>query len=106
MQNIAILCSGGDVSGMNAALKRFVEYSFVKGLTPYFIYNGYEGLIDNAIYEVGYKDVAGIIVNGGTKIRSSRSKRFMEDDYRKQAIDNLNKHKIDSSCCFGWRWFF
>lgn len=95
MQNIAILCSGGDVSGMNATLKRFVEYSFVKGLTPYFISNGYEGLIDNAIYEVGYKDVAGIIVNGGTKIRSSRSKRFMEDDYRKQAIDNLYKHKID-----------
>lgn len=101
MQNIAILCSGGDVSGMNAALKRFVEYSFVKGLTPYFIYNGYEGLIDNAIYEVGYKDVAGIIVNGGTKIRSSRSKRFMEDDYRKQAIDNLNKHKIDHLVVLG-----
>ena len=101
MQNIAILCSGGDVSGMNAALKRFVEYSFVKGLKPYFIYNGYEGLIDNAIYEVGYKDVAGIIVNGGTKIRSSRSKRFMEDDYRKQAIDNLNKHKIDHLVVLG-----
>ncbi|MCW8820607.1 MAG: 6-phosphofructokinase [Sulfurovum sp.] len=94
MKNIAILCSGGDVSGMNAALKRFVEYSFVKGLTPYFVYNGYEGLIDNTIYEVGYKDVAGIIVNGGTKIRSSRSKRFMEENYRKQAIDNLNEHNI------------
>jgi len=37
MKNIAILCSGGDVSGMNAALKRFVEYSFDKGLTPYFV---------------------------------------------------------------------
>lgn len=94
MKNIAILCSGGDVSGMNAALKRFVEYSIAKGLTPYFVYNGYEGLIDNTIYEAGYKDVAGIIVNGGTKIRSSRSKRFMEEDYRKQAIDNLNNHKI------------
>lgn len=94
MKNIAILCSGGDVSGMNAALKRFVEYSFVKGLTPYFVYNGYEGLIDNDIHEIGYKDVAGIIVNGGTKIRSSRSKRFREEEYRKQAIENLNNHKI------------
>ncbi len=94
MKNIAILCSGGDVSGMNAALKRFVEYSIAKGLTPYFVYNGYEGLIDGTICAVGYKDVAGIIVNGGTKIRSSRSKRFMEDDYRKQAIDNLNDLKI------------
>ena len=41
MKNIAILCSGGDVSGMNAALKRFVEYSISKGLTPYFVENGY-----------------------------------------------------------------
>ncbi len=94
MKNIAILCSGGDVSGMNAALKRFVEYSFLKGLTPYFVDNGYEGLIDNKIYQVGYKDVSGIIVNGGTKIHSSRSKRFMEEAYRKQAIENLHAHQI------------
>jgi len=40
LKNIAILCSGGDVSGMNAALKRFVEYSKMKGLKPYFIKNG------------------------------------------------------------------
>ena len=42
MNNIAILCSGGDVSGMNPALKHFVEYSIEKNLTPYFIYDGYE----------------------------------------------------------------
>ncbi len=41
MGNIAILCSGGDVSGMNPALKRFVEYSFERGLTPYFVYDGF-----------------------------------------------------------------
>ncbi|HEY9191142.1 MAG TPA: 6-phosphofructokinase [Sulfurovum sp.] len=94
MKNIAILCSGGDVSGMNAALKRFVEYSLAKGLKPFFVHNGYEGLIDDTITEAGYKDVAGIIVNGGTRIRSSRSKRFMEEKYRRQAIENLNKHDI------------
>jgi 6-phosphofructokinase 1 len=94
MKNIAILCSGGDVSGMNAALKRFVEYSIAKGLKPYFVHNGYEGLIDNTITEAGYEDVAGIIVNGGTKIRSSRSKRFMEERYRRQAIENLGQHDI------------
>ncbi|GIU00265.1 ATP-dependent 6-phosphofructokinase [Sulfurovum sp. TSL6] len=94
MKNIAILCSGGDVSGMNAALKRFVEYSIGKGLTPYFVNNGFEGLIDNNIYKAGYRDVAGIISRGGTKIRSSRSKRFMEQSYRKQALDNLKAHNI------------
>jgi len=89
MDNIAILCSGGDVSGMNAALKRFVEYSKAKGLTPYFVNKGYEGLIDNEIYKADYVDVAGIISRGGTKIHSSRSARFMEKKYRQIAIDNL-----------------
>lgn len=95
MKNIAILCSGGDVSGMNAALKRFVEYSIAKGLTPYFVENGFEGLIDNHIYQAGYRDVAGIISRGGTKIKSARSKRFMEQMYRKQAITNLKSHAIE-----------
>ncbi len=94
MQNIAILCSGGDVSGMNAALKRFVEYSIAKGLTPYFVNNGFEGLIDNNIYRANYSDVAGIISRGGTKIKTSRSTRFMEQGYRKQALDNLKEHHI------------
>lgn len=94
MENIAILCSGGDVSGMNAALKRFVEYSIGKGLTPYFVDYGFEGLIDNKIYPAGYSDVAGIISRGGTKIHSSRSKRFMEQGYRKEALDNLKSHDI------------
>ena len=52
MKNIAILCSGGDVSGMNPALKHFVEYAKEKKLTPYFVYDGYEGLIENKIQEV------------------------------------------------------
>ena len=95
MTNIAILCSGGDVSGMNAALKRFVEYSIAKGLTPYFVNKGYEGLIDNKIYKAGYSDVSRIISRGGTKIHTSRSKRFMEKAYRKQALDNLRSHQIE-----------
>ncbi len=94
MENIAILCSGGDVSGMNAALKRFVEYSISKGLTPYFVHNGYEGLIDNKIYQARYSDVAGIVSRGGTKIHTSRSKRFLEKAYRQQALDNLKSHQI------------
>lgn len=94
MKNIAILCSGGDVSGMNAALKRFVEYSMLQGLTPFFIENGYKGLIDNNIYQASYSDVAGILSYGGTKIYTSRSKRFREASYRKIAIANLRSHQI------------
>ncbi len=93
MLYIAIICSGGDVSGMNPALKHFVEYSQQKNLTPYFVYDGFEGLIDNNIKVASYSDVAGIITRGGTKIGSARSKRFMQKKYRdiaKQNLDALN----------------
>ena len=94
MSNIAILCSGGDVSGMNPALKQFVEYSLQNNLTPYFVYDGYEGLIDNNIKEASYCDVAGIITRGGTKIGSARSQRFMIQEYRQTAKENLDKLNV------------
>lgn len=93
-KKIAILCSGGDVSGMNPALKRFVEYAFARGMEPYFVQHGFEGLIDNLITPAGYSDVAGIITRGGTKIGSSRSIRFMEPAFRSLAAENLRTHGI------------
>ena len=101
MKNIAIICSGGDVSGMNPALKHFVEYSKQKGLTPYFIYDGYEGLIDNNIKEASYNNVSGIISRGGTKIGSTRSKRFLEKKYRKIAKQNLDVLNINMLVILG-----
>lgn len=101
MKNIAILCSGGDVSGMNPALKHFVEHSLRKNLTPYFVYDGFEGLIDDNIKEVSYCDVAGIITRGGTKIGSARSTRFMKKEFREIAKHNLDKHNIDMLVVLG-----
>ncbi|HIC43476.1 MAG TPA: ATP-dependent 6-phosphofructokinase [Sulfurimonas sp.] len=101
MNKIAILCSGGDVSGMNPAIKRFVEYSFNQGLEPYFVYGGYEGLIDNIIKKAVYSDVTGIIHRGGTKIYSARSTRFTEKKYRQIAADNLNALGIDKLIILG-----
>ncbi len=101
MKKIAILCSGGDVSGMNAALKRFVEYAHYHELIPYFIQDGYEGLIDDSIIEAKYEDVAGIISQGGTIIGSSRSQRFKEKTFRKKAIANLDKKGIDGVVILG-----
>ena len=101
MKNIAILCSGGDVSGMNPAIKHFVEYSIQKNLKPYFVYNGFEGLIENEIKEATYSDVAGIINRGGTKIGSARSQRFMESCYRAVAYYNLKLLDIDMLVVLG-----
>nr|WP_321266295.1 6-phosphofructokinase [uncultured Sulfurimonas sp.] len=101
MQNIAIICSGGDVSGMNPAIKHFVEYALEKNLKPYFVYDGYEGLIDNNIKEASYCDVAGIITRGGTNIGSARSKRFTEKKYRNIAKQNLEAKDIEMLIVLG-----
>ena len=92
---LAILTSGGDSSGMNAAIKKFVEYSIEKGYEPYFIYDGLEGLIDGKIKRATHKDVGGIIYRGGTIIRSSRSKRWFNKEFRKKAYENLKNEKIE-----------
>ncbi len=91
---IAIMTSGGDCAGMNPAIKQFVDYALHHNLKPYFIYDGLEGLIDGKIQAATYRDVAGMMHEGGTMIRSSRSKRFFEYAYRKQAYENLQKHGI------------
>lgn len=101
MKNIAILCSGGDVSGMNPALKQFVEYSIQKNLRPFFVYDGYEGLIDNHITPASYQDVSGIITRGGTKIGSARSKRFLLKEYRIIAKGNLDLLNIEMLVVLG-----
>ncbi|WP_457603231.1 6-phosphofructokinase [Nitratifractor sp.] len=98
---LAIICSGGDAPGMNPAIKKFVDYLYERGETPYFIYDGLEGLIDGKIKKAVHKDVAGIVHRGGTIIRSSRSKRFFDPTYRKQAWENLESHGIDGLVVLG-----
>jgi 6-phosphofructokinase 1 len=95
------MCSGGDAPGMNPAIKKFVDYCFKKNEVPYLIYNGLEGLIDNKIKKATHEDVAGIIHRGGTVIRSSRSKRFFEYEYRKIAFENLKSHDIKGIVVLG-----
>ncbi len=98
---IAILTSGGDCAGMNPAVKQFVDYCYIKGVQPYLIYDGLEGLIDGDIKKATHSDVAGILHQGGTILRSSRSKRFFEYEYRKQAYENLVSHGINKLVILG-----
>lgn len=98
---IAIMTSGGDCAGMNPAIKQFVDYCFIRGVQPFLIYDGLKGLIDGDIRPATYEDVAGIMHEGGTIIRSSRSKRFFEYEYRKQAYENLKAHNIDKIVILG-----
>ncbi|MFK5882124.1 MAG: 6-phosphofructokinase [Sulfurospirillum sp.] len=99
--SIAILTSGGDCAGMNPAIKKFVDYCFDRGVQPYLVYDGLEGLIDGVIKKANHSDVAGIIHEGGTRLRSSRSKRFFEYEYRKRAYENLKNLGIDRLIILG-----
>lgn len=99
--SIAIMCSGGDCSGMNPAIKNFVDYAFIKELTPYLIYDGLEGLIDSNIKLANHEIVAGISHIGGTIIRTSRSKRFFEKEYRQIAYNNLKEFGITKLIVLG-----
>jgi len=101
MDSIAIICSGGDCSGMNPAIKKFVDYAYELELIPYLIYDGYEGLIDGNITKAEHKDVAGIIHLGGTIIRTSRSKRFLEKEFREIAYQNLKKLGVNKLIVLG-----
>ncbi len=98
---LAIICSGGDAPGMNPAIKKFVDYVYKQGETPYFIQDGLEGMIDGNIRKATHADVAGILHNGGAIIGSSRSKRFYEKQYRTQAWENLQKHNITGVVVLG-----
>ncbi len=98
---LAIMCSGGDAPGMNAAIKKFVDIVYEQGETPYFIYDGLEGLIDGHIVRAEYRDVAGILHRGGTIIRSSRSKRFYEYAYRERAYTHLKRDAIEGLVVLG-----
>lgn len=95
------MTSGGDAAGMNPAVKCAVDYSRKKGLKPYLIRNGLRGMIDGDISEATREDVSGIMHRGGTVLRSSRSQRFFEYDYRKQAYENLQKLGINKLIVIG-----
>jgi 6-phosphofructokinase 1 len=98
---IGILTSGGDCAGMNPAIKMFIETCFNRNITPYLIYDGLEGLIDNSIKKAKYSDASGIIYRGGTILRSSRSARFYDKSYRQKAFDNLQKKGIEKLVVLG-----
>ncbi len=99
--SIAVLCSGGDAAGMNPAIKVFVDYVYDMGKKPYLVYDGLEGLIDNKIKKASYSDVSGILYKGGTVLRSSRSKRFFDYEYRKKAFENLQNLNITKLIVLG-----
>lgn len=101
ISTIAVLTSGGDAPGMNAAIRAVVRTSIYNGLKVFGIMRGYSGMIENDIIPMESRSVANIIQRGGTILKTARSKAFMEYEGRKIAYENLRKHNIDALVIIG-----
>lgn len=101
MNNIAVLSSGGDAPGMNAAIRAVVRTAIHNGLTCHGIYRGYQGLIDNEIVALKTTDVSNIIQRGGTILKTARSDEFLEAAGRAKAAANLKNKGIEGLVVIG-----
>ncbi len=101
MKKIAVLTSGGDAPGMNAAIRAVVRTGISKGWEVYGVRNGYEGLIDGKIIPLGARDVGGILQRGGTMLGSARSLEFKTKPGQLKAIRTLNQFGIEGLVVIG-----
>lgn len=101
MKRVAVLTSGGDAPGMNAAIRAVVRVGLTRGWEMYGVKLGYEGLISGKIYQMGARDVGGIIQRGGTVLGSARSVEFKTEDGQRKAIRSLNENGIDALVVIG-----
>ena len=101
MRKIAVLTSGGDAPGMNAAIRAIVRTSLNKGTGIIGFKNGYEGIIDNDYVYFDKRSVGNIIQRGGSILHTSRSSRFLKKKYRQVAENNLRALGIDGLIVIG-----
>ncbi len=95
VQRIAVLTSGGDAPGMNAALRAVVRAGLFNGKDMYVIYDGLRGLVEGQIKQVNKDFTQDIINRGGTIIRSARLPEFKEPEVVKKAARVLQDFEID-----------
>src|SRR5512137_1550619 len=95
MQRIAVLTSGGDAPGMNAAIRATVRTGLAQGWQVFGVRNGYAGLIAGTIAPLGARDVGGIIQRGGTMLGSARCREFETEEGRCKALCELQQRGID-----------
>uniref|UniRef100_A0A8C2N970 6-phosphofructokinase type A n=1 Tax=Capra hircus TaxID=9925 RepID=A0A8C2N970_CAPHI len=100
---IAVLTSGGDAQGMNAAVRAVVRVGIYTGARVFFVHEGYQGLVDGGdnIREATWESVSMMLQLGGTVIGSARCKDFREREGRLRAAHNLVKRGITNLCVIG-----
>ncbi|XP_068199633.1 ATP-dependent 6-phosphofructokinase, platelet type isoform X1 [Antennarius striatus] len=100
---IAVLTSGGDAQGMNAAVRAVVRMGLYVGAKVYFIREGYQGMVDGGdnIKEASWESVSSMLQVGGTVIGSARCKEFRTHEGRLKAAHNLVQRGITNLCVIG-----
>jgi len=101
MKRIAVLTSGGDAPGMNAAIRSIVRVGFSRGLEVIGVFEGYRGLIQKNFKQLLPRDVSGLLEEGGTFLLSSRSEEFKDENNQEVAIKNLKESRIDGLIVIG-----
>ncbi len=101
IKKIAVMTSGGDAPGMNAAIRSVVRTCAYYQIECIGIYRGYQGMIEADFVTMTARSVNNIIHKGGTILKSARSKEFRTAEGRKKAHANLIKHKIDALVVIG-----
>ncbi len=101
MKRIAVLTSGGDAPGMNAAIRSVTRTALEKGWEVFGVNHGYAGLISDDMRFLGARDVGGIIQQGGTMLGSARSPEFRTPEGQKTALQNLSSRGIDGLVVIG-----
>lgn len=101
IKKIGVLTSGGDAPGMNACVRAVVRTAVYNNLEVIGINEGYQGLLDKNIVELGSRSVGQIIQRGGTILRSARCKAFRTPEGRKQAYEFVTEIGIDGLVVIG-----
>ncbi len=101
MHRIALLTSGGDAPGMNAAIRAVVRTAIYHKMEVWGIRRGYQGLIEGDMQQLQAKDVSNIIARGGTILKTARSKEFQNEEGRRDAFEQLQKRAIEGLILIG-----
>jgi len=101
MKRIAVVTSGGDAPGINAAVRAVVRTAIDKGWETVGVRHGYSGLANDDFLPLGLRDVGGIIQRGGTMLGSKRYPEFKVDETQLKAIRFLRQRDIDALIVIG-----
>ncbi len=100
-KSLAVLTSGGDAPGMNAAVRAVVRAGIYNGFKVYGVYKGYNGLLNGDVKEMNLRSVSDILSRGGTILYTARSKKFMQPEYQQQAADFCRSLDIEGLVVVG-----